>query len=131
MLPYSVSEVLAEEGRRWLLEAASQAREAEPQVDVSRVLERTDPATVLIAESETAQLLVLGSRGLGGFTGLLVGAVYMAYTLFEYGFVSTPHALALALVALGQIVFGMNSLMEHLWDARDHQQQRQHMKVSR
>jgi nucleotide-binding universal stress UspA family protein len=33
------------------------------------------PAAVLLAEAETAAMLVLGHRGLGGFTGLLVGSV--------------------------------------------------------
>jgi nucleotide-binding universal stress UspA family protein len=34
-----------------------------------------NPTTVLVDESRGASLVVLGSRGLGGFTGLLVGSV--------------------------------------------------------
>jgi nucleotide-binding universal stress UspA family protein len=37
-----------------------------------------DPAAVLEAESQRAELVVLGDRGLGGFTGLLVGSVAVA-----------------------------------------------------
>lgn len=32
-------------------------------------------ARQLIAESEGAEMLIVGSRGLGGFTGLLLGSV--------------------------------------------------------
>jgi nucleotide-binding universal stress UspA family protein len=37
-----------------------------------------DPVAVLAGESERAELLVLGDRGLGGFTGLLIGSVAVA-----------------------------------------------------
>ncbi|MFC5099415.1 universal stress protein [Kibdelosporangium philippinense] len=73
--PKSVSDVLADEGREWLRSASQIATGVAPQIEVSRILEHQDPATALIDESATAQLMVLGSRGLGGFTGLLVGSV--------------------------------------------------------
>ncbi len=41
---------------------------------VRRVVEGTS-ADVLVAESQDADLLIVGSRGLGGFTGLLLGSV--------------------------------------------------------
>ena len=52
-------------------------RESIPETDVEierRVVEGR-PATVLVAESQGAELLVVGSRGHGGFTGLLLGSV--------------------------------------------------------
>ncbi|MCE7004676.1 universal stress protein [Kibdelosporangium philippinense] len=74
-LPKSVSDVLADEGREWLRSASQIATETAPEVEVSRILEHGDAASALLEESATAQLMVLGSRGLGGFTGLLVGSV--------------------------------------------------------
>lgn len=46
--------------------------------------------------------------------GLVVAAIYMAHTLTQFGTVSTPFALAMGLVALGQILFGMHSILPNL-----------------
>ena len=45
------------------------------EVVVERRVVEGAPAAVLVDESRNADLLVLGSRGLGGFTGLLLGSV--------------------------------------------------------
>ncbi len=42
---------------------------------VTRRVEQGHPASVLIAASEHAQLLVVGSRGHGAFAGMLMGSV--------------------------------------------------------
>ena len=44
-------------------------------VHIESVLSMGPPARVLIAEAEDAGLLVVGSRGHGGFAGLLLGSV--------------------------------------------------------
>ena len=63
---------------RVLADAAAQAREAAPDVEVTTSLVTGDAASRLVAASHDASLLVLGHRGLGGFSGLLLGSVGMS-----------------------------------------------------
>jgi nucleotide-binding universal stress UspA family protein len=58
--------------------AAAAAAEVSPGVDVEQADVDGDPAVVLAGESQRAALVVLGDRGLGGFTGLLLGSVAVA-----------------------------------------------------
>jgi len=44
-------------------------------VEIERRVVEGAPAAVLVTESRDAELLVVGSRGLGGFSGLLLGSV--------------------------------------------------------
>jgi len=46
-----------------------------PDVDVTRVIVEANPARTLVEHSHRAALVVVGSRGHGGFTGLLLGSV--------------------------------------------------------
>jgi nucleotide-binding universal stress UspA family protein len=46
-----------------------------PDVDVTTVVASRPPALALLSESEDAQLLVVGSRGHGGFPTLALGSV--------------------------------------------------------
>ncbi|MET9550137.1 universal stress protein [Streptomyces sp. NPDC006627] len=61
-------------------EAVERARATAPEVDVSHAVVTGEPLTVLEAQSRTAELIVVGSRGMGGFVGLMVGstAVHLA-----------------------------------------------------
>jgi hypothetical protein len=49
-----------------------------PDVHVERLLFCDKPSHWLLNESERAQLVVLGSRGRGGFPGMLLGSVSSA-----------------------------------------------------
>jgi nucleotide-binding universal stress UspA family protein len=66
---------LAAEADRLLAEALAHARTADPDLDITGEVVAGAPVPVLLAEARHASLVVLGSRGLGGFTGLLVGSV--------------------------------------------------------
>lgn len=70
-------EEVRRQGRTWLAEAESAARAAASGVPVETTLTEGSAAERLVAESGQSgtELLVLGSRGLGGFRSLLVGSV--------------------------------------------------------
>ncbi|MER5323795.1 universal stress protein [Streptosporangium roseum] len=61
-----------------LATAARLARERAPGTEVNVVLETGRPVEILRREAQDAEQVVLGSRGRGGFTGLLLGSVSLA-----------------------------------------------------
>ncbi len=60
---------------RVLREAVERARSDHPSVAVQATVVEGAPARVLVEMSADADLLVVGSRGHGGFSGLLLGSV--------------------------------------------------------
>lgn len=67
-----------QEERRTLAEALAGWREKHPDVTVRQDLGYGRPAPILVDRGSTAQLLVVGSRGRGGFRGLLLGSTSQA-----------------------------------------------------
>ena len=63
-----------------LATAAADARQVAPELDIEQVEVTGYPVPVLLGESAHAEILVLGDRGLGGFTGLLIGSVAVEVT---------------------------------------------------
>ncbi|MFI7680415.1 universal stress protein [Actinophytocola sp. NPDC049390] len=78
--PPEYRDALLEQGRHWLTEAQEAAQHAEPGLVVSTDLREGVTSEVFIDESRTARLVVLGSRGLGGFGAMLLGSVTVAVT---------------------------------------------------
>lgn len=74
--------------RRWMRDSAQEvvdeavaaARQGGEPVEVTGRVRYGEPARELLAASERASLLVTGSRGGGGFTGLLLGSVALHVT---------------------------------------------------
>ncbi|MFJ1768099.1 universal stress protein [Amycolatopsis sp. NPDC088138] len=71
-------ETLEEGERRLLAERLAGWREKYPDVGIQPLLVRDRPRHVLLEASETAQLVVVGSHGRGGFTGMLLGSTSQA-----------------------------------------------------
>jgi nucleotide-binding universal stress UspA family protein len=69
---------LTEQAEKVLVDSLAGWHEKYPGVTVRRVAARDRPAGALLNAAREAQLLVVGSRGRGGFTGLTLGSVSQA-----------------------------------------------------
>ncbi|UOX90631.1 universal stress protein [Amycolatopsis sp. FBCC-B4732] len=69
---------LEEDEERLLVQRLAGWQEKYPDVEIRRLLVRERARHVLLEASETAQLVVVGSRGRGGFTGMLLGSTSQA-----------------------------------------------------
>jgi nucleotide-binding universal stress UspA family protein len=63
------------EAEKLLDDAVAQLGETHPDLDVRTAVKEGRPAPILTEASRTADLLVVGSRGHGEFTGMLLGSV--------------------------------------------------------
>lgn len=73
----------ASRGLEWVSEAQEAVLARHPELAVETAVREGNPVAALIQESVKATMVVLGSRGLGGFTGMLVGSTAVA--LAHYG----------------------------------------------
>jgi len=71
-------DALAAQAKESLEQARALAEETAPGLSVEVVDVQAGAVPALVAESDGAAVLALGSRGLGGFTGLVVGSTAVA-----------------------------------------------------
>ena len=72
---WPVDQGIAEDATKRLITVISEVAGPDPAVTINPLVLEGDPGKTLCAESATADLLVVGSRGLGGFAGLVLGSV--------------------------------------------------------
>lgn len=77
-LDRAVREQLTEPARSLVDQVAESVREDHPDLDVETFVFSGLPADQLVAAGRSAELVVVGSRGYGGFRGLLMGSVSQA-----------------------------------------------------
>jgi nucleotide-binding universal stress UspA family protein len=68
-------EPIQDAARNVLEDLVDEARQVAPTIDVRGELIQGSPAQALLDHARTADLLVVGSRGMGGFKSLLLGSV--------------------------------------------------------
>ena len=73
--PDTVAGLIEHSMNRALAAAAQQAAALEPDLGIETQLLEGVPAEVLVAAGQDASMLVLGSRGAGGFSAMILGSV--------------------------------------------------------
>lgn len=74
------AEIVEPDIAEMLTEAADRVKASHPGLPVATLVQPESPVDGLLAASNTADMIVIGSRGLGGFEGLLVGSTAMNIT---------------------------------------------------
>ncbi|MFD7771279.1 universal stress protein [Streptomyces sp. NPDC059787] len=89
-------------------EAAAHAFDAAPEVVVTRAVVTGDVVHVLEAESQAAELIVVGSRGMGGVLGLLLGSTPVSLAARSHCPVMTVREEHQASGGAGPVVLGVD-----------------------
>ncbi|MFE6773795.1 universal stress protein [Streptomyces fimicarius] len=77
-IPLTLTEALVERYETLLREAAERARRDHPGLDVTTEMVHGRAGAELTRAADESEVTALGSRGLGGFVGFLVGSVSLA-----------------------------------------------------
>ncbi|MET9232223.1 universal stress protein [Lentzea sp. NPDC003310] len=107
----SARRALHEEAVRWVQSAIAAAGESAPDVGVQVRIEIGSASRLLERESRSAALVVVGSRGLGGFAGLVLGSV--AVTLSCHAFCPVVVVRDDDSAPDGPVVVGVNGAPEN------------------
>lgn len=76
--PQELYTELEEEANRNLEDAVEEVKAIAPEVAITTFVKETSPIDLLLELSEDAEMIVMGSRGLGGLSGLVMGSVSAA-----------------------------------------------------
>jgi nucleotide-binding universal stress UspA family protein len=79
-VPAHYRTVMVEQAQGWLKQAGEVAAETAPGVEIQQKLMTGDAGPALVLQCSDAREVVVGSRGLGGFTGMIVGSTAMILT---------------------------------------------------
>jgi len=94
MPPTDLRETIQQEAEALAKQAADRVLELEPSVYCEHEAVEGHPAEVLTSESRNASLIVVGSRGHGGFASLLLGSISHQVAQHAYCAVAiVPHAV--------------------------------------
>lgn len=107
----TLDDVLRQAAEAILQQGIARARSGRPDLDVSGQLTWAPPAQALLDAAEVAELLVVGRRGRGGWSGLLLGSVSVAlagHAMCPVVVVPTPPDEAGAPTASGPVVVGVD-----------------------
>lgn len=91
-MPPEYRDAIIEQGRHFMDEATQTARQAVPDLPVVTDLHTGPVVSSMVTESKDAALMVLGSRGLGGFGSLLLGSAAVALAAHGHCPVVVIHA---------------------------------------
>ncbi len=108
MAPDDLGTVMRVEGTAMLREVAAEIRTEHPGLDVAIRLFQGDAVVALRRESERARLTVVGSRGNGRVSGVLLGSVAMAITSHGTAPVAVIPAEGPGGLAGGPVVVGVD-----------------------
>lgn len=103
-LPASAFDVLEQEAERVLNQAVEAARQTEPELPVTGEMPCLAPIPHLVELSRTARMIVLGSTGRGGFSGMLVGSTTVAVSTHAH----CPVAVIRGQEHTGPVVVGID-----------------------
>lgn len=81
-VPVEIGSALRDTAKQLLAEAADAARVAEPDLEVQTSLIDAGGAAALLRSAADAAVLVVGTRGLGGFSGLIVGSTAVQLAMY-------------------------------------------------
>ncbi|MGP3915969.1 universal stress protein [Nonomuraea sp. 10N515B] len=101
-----VAEWMRDGGQAVLVAAEQRARREQPKISVTTTFLPDDPRTALIGAARDAELLVVGSHGIGGFRGMLVGSV--AFGVAGHAPCDVVVVRELPLSTRGEIVAGVD-----------------------